>query len=458
LSLSSLGIGSGLDIRGLVDQLVAAERQPVETRLARREIEATTELSAFSRVSGALSSLDAALGAIDEATDFDLRTVATGDEDALGVTVSGGAALGAFQVVVERIAQRQRLGSVEQAAGSTFGGTAGDGLTFTVADETFSVDLSAATDLAGVRDAIVEAAGGALSASLVTTDDGSQALVLNASDTGEANAISIAYEGTLSAETFGFTTLNRNASGDPIGSLSELDARIIVDGFAATRSDNRITDVLEGVSFDLRRADPGAIIEVAVASDVGTISSRIGEVVTRYNALLDTIEEVTAFGGETGPSGVLIGDATIRALQSRVRDALGVGTAETSALGISSTETGRLEFESGTFVTRLTDEPEATATAVTGENGLITRLRAQVQAYSGSEGLITARTEGLDARIDDIAEARLDLEERLVRVERRLVDQFSALDALVAQLNTTGSFLTQQLDNLPGFRLGDSRR
>ncbi|MEE4301201.1 MAG: flagellar filament capping protein FliD, partial [Pseudomonadales bacterium] len=281
MSLSSLGIGSGLDIRGLVDQLVAAERQPVETRLARREIEATTELSAFSRVSGALSSLDAALGAIDEATDFDLRTVATGDEDALGVTVSGGAALGAFQVVVERIAQRQRLGSVEQAAGSTFGGTAGDGLTFTVADETFSVDLSAATDLAGVRDAIVEAAGGALSASLVTTDDGSQALVLNASDTGEANAISIAYEGTLSAETFGFTTLNRNASGDPIGSLSELDARIIVDGFAATRSDNRITDVLEGVSFDLRRADPGAIIEVAVASDVGTISSRIGEVVTR---------------------------------------------------------------------------------------------------------------------------------------------------------------------------------
>lgn len=80
VSISSLGIGSGLDIRGLVDQLVAAERDPVTARLTRREIDITSDLSAFSRVSGALSSLASALAAVSEESDFDVRVGISSDQ------------------------------------------------------------------------------------------------------------------------------------------------------------------------------------------------------------------------------------------------------------------------------------------------------------------------------------------------------------------------------------------
>lgn len=352
---------------------------------------------------------------------------------------------------MQRLAQRHRLGSGEFAEGTTFGGGVDDGLSFTVGEASFAVDLSDATDLAGVRDAIVDAAAGALDASIVTTDDGSQALVLNARDTGEANAVTIAYEGALTSGTFGFATLNTDPDGAALGGLDELDAQLEVDGFTVTRATNRVTDVLEGVTLDLRVADANARVEVAVTSDVGTLSQRMGTVVERYNALLGTIEELTAFGGEDGPSGALIGDATLRALQSRVRDAIGVGTEATTELGISSGDDGRLQFDSGAFVTRLTENPTAVVAAVAGEDGLATRLAAQVEVYAdGSDGLIKARTDGLDARLEDISEQREALATRLEALERRYIDQFTALDGLIAQFNTTGSFLAQQLANLPG--------
>ena len=450
MSISSLGIGSGLDVRGLVDQLVAAERDPVEGRLAQRQFELTADLSAFSRVSGALSSLSSALDALADAEDFDVRLGTSSDTDAVSVSIDDGAPLGGFDVVVDRLAQRHRLGSAEQLASATFGGGVGDSLDFTVGETSFSVDLSVATDLAGVRDAIREAGAGVVGATIVTTDGDQQALVLSSSETGAAEAISISYGGSLSSATFDFSLLNTDANGALLSDVSELDAQLRVDGFTATRSDNRIDDVVEGVTLDLRAADPASTIRVDVSSDLGTLSNRMNTVVERYNALVATVDELTAFGGPDAPSGALLGDSTIRSLQTRVRDALGVGTEATETLGITSDEAGRLVFDSGAFVTQLADANETTIAALTGTDGLVTRLKAQAEAFSGDDGLIGDRTDGLDARLEDIDDARLALADRLQSVESRLLAQFTALDGLIASFNTTGSFLAQQLENLPG--------
>ena len=45
MAITASGIGSGLDVKSLVDQLVAAERQPVATRLAAQEARATAQLT-----------------------------------------------------------------------------------------------------------------------------------------------------------------------------------------------------------------------------------------------------------------------------------------------------------------------------------------------------------------------------------------------------------------------------
>ena len=54
-SIISSGIGSGLDIAGLVQNLVAAEAAPVETRIGKQEARAQAKLSAFGSLKSALS-------------------------------------------------------------------------------------------------------------------------------------------------------------------------------------------------------------------------------------------------------------------------------------------------------------------------------------------------------------------------------------------------------------------
>jgi flagellar hook-associated protein 2 len=57
----------------------------------------------------------------------------------------------------------------------------------------------------------------------------------------------------------------------------------------------------------------------------------------------------------------------------------------------------------------------------------------------------------LDKSLEKVGDERLDLEDRLQTLEKRMLNQFIAMDTLVAQYNNTGSYLASQLSALPGF-------
>ena len=88
----------------------------------------------------------------------------------------------------------------------------------------------------------------------------------------------------------------------------------------------------------------------------------------------------------------------------------------------------------------------------TGSRGTITFIEGVaertvnlVTGILGADGAIASRTEGLNQALEEVQQDRLDLEERLTSYRERLVAQFSAADALIAQLNNTRDFVTQQL-------------
>lgn len=92
---------------------------------------------------------------------------------------------------------------------------------------------------------------------------------------------------------------------------------------------------------------------------------------------------------------------------------------------------------------------EVTSTELDAPAGIIVRLQEVVSGYlggSGEQGIIDARTQGLNRDIDRIDDQRLTQELRLERYEARLVQQFSALDLLVANLQSSGDFLLSQLN------------
>ena len=196
-SLGYGGIGSGLDINGMVQQLVAADRKPADSSLNRLETGAKFKLSALGTVSSAFSTLETALKALKAADAFDARTVKSSVDTVLAATVGkstsagGSTPTGAYSIEVLALASANKwVADAPVAADARFG--AGK-LTLTVAGEDLSIDIAADSTLADVRSAINAAARSkGVQASVLTSNDG-QFLSLSSDKSGAANTISLSF-------------------------------------------------------------------------------------------------------------------------------------------------------------------------------------------------------------------------------------------------------------------------
>ena len=88
-SISSPGIGSGINVTQLVSQLVAAERAPEDRRIQRKDSEARADLAAFSTIRNALSSLRGATNTLNTAASAQPGRKTT-VQDGAGFTASAG--------------------------------------------------------------------------------------------------------------------------------------------------------------------------------------------------------------------------------------------------------------------------------------------------------------------------------------------------------------------------------
>jgi len=452
-SIRSLGVGSGLDIDNLVQQLVAAERQPVQSRLARSEARVQSQLSAFGTVSGALSALNDSVSALQNGDSLTGRSATSSEPDVFTATATPEAATGTFNVEVVELARADRVASQAFASSDTEVGTGT--LELGLGGSSFSLDIDGSNnELAQIRDAINSAdANPGITASVINSDDGSR-LILSANETGAANTVSV----SASGGDGGLADLQ------PLTSLQAAsDAVVRVNGFEVTSSENSISGVIQGVTLELGEARPGETFELAVIEDRSRLLDQARNLVERLNSLSDTIDRVTAFNPESGEAAPLLGDSALRTIESRISGVLasqvgppGTAFGSLPALGIRTGADGQLAIDEARFNQALDEAPQTVEAVLTGQQGVVTQLGAFLDDAVGDTGLIAGRQDGLRSRLDGIDQQRVDLEQRISRIEERFLRQFSALDGLVANLNQTGNFLQQQLANLPGVRGSDS--
>ncbi|MFN2329081.1 MAG: flagellar filament capping protein FliD [Chromatocurvus sp.] len=445
--ISSLGAGSGLDLDSLVQRLVAAERQPTETRLDRNEARFQSQLSAIGTVKGALSALRDASQSLGGGSGLDARTVTSSDPEVFTASAAPGLAPSSFGIEVVSLASANKVASDPVATADTQVGSGT--LTLSVGDNSFSIDVDeGAGSLADIRDAINRAPGNTSVSAAVLNEDGGSRLILTARNTGAANSIAIAAtggDGGLSALT---TTTELQAASDAV---------VNVDTFTFSSPSNRVDGIIEGLTLDLVKADPGNVQTVTIAEDRSAAVDKVRGLVERLNALTSATGRVASYDADTGEAGPLLGDATLRGINSRVQQILGaqVGAAGPAfnslpALGITTNEAGLLELNESALNRALDESPNVLTTVLGGENGIATRLGSYLGDVLGSNSLIANREQGLRTSLDAIGDQREALDRRIESVEARFISQFSALDGLVAQLSQTGDFLQQQLSNLPG--------
>ena len=174
-----------------------------------------------------------------------------------------------------------------------------------------------------------------------------------------------------------------------------------------------------------------------------------------------SFNQVASFDAVTGVATTLLGDATVRSIESRLRDelargAFGAGSSSTRvAIGISTDVNGKLSVDRTKLDAALAADPNSVRDLFAASDGLAVRMSAALEGFTGSGGIIDSRTDGIDGRLITIGEQRAVLDRRMASLEQRLLTQFIAMDALVGRLRTTSDFLTTQLASLQSLFLRD---
>jgi flagellar hook-associated protein 2 len=453
MAISASGLGSGLDIKSLVDQLVSAERQPVANRLALQEAKANAQLTALGRLKGALSTFQTAVTSLADPDQFQKRAVTVSDAERITAVAGTDATPAAYQVEVVSLAAAHRLVS---GPFPTAGSAVGTGqLTVTSGADSMTIEITPSNNtLAGIRDAINASVNNpGVRATIVTGSDGAH-LILVATEAGAANAITVnavtAGSGLESLE-YGAGTTNAMTQA-----TAAADAVVEIDGFTVTSTTNRIEGAIEGVTIDLLQAEPGTLIDLEVAYDTEAARASVNAFVNSYNGVLGTIAELTAYNRDTNTGGALLGDAATRAIKTALREALGRAVGDSSdpfrtlaEIGITTGSNGRLSVDSERLADALAADFDGVGRVLADEDGgVAVRLQSIVDDVLGTAGRISARESTLRTQLDQIGDRRETLEARMEQVRKRYETQFNALDRLVGQLNQTSTFLTNQLANL----------
>lgn len=460
MPITSTGIGSGLDIQGMVQQLVAAEGQPAEARIARQEARTQAKLSAFGTLKSSLAKFRDSLETMKDLAQFLARKATSSNEESFTVAADSAAVPALYSVEVVELAQAQKLSSAafEDAEAVVGTGT----LTIGLGNSTFNVEIDeAGNTLGSIRDAI-NAAGDnpGVAATLVNADSGTY-LLLGSQDTGSDRTITVTQDGGDG----GLASIAYDPENGP-AALTEVtpasDAHVRIDGLDIFSDSNTVAGAIDGVTVSLVAAAPGETAELRVENDAAAVRDTVGGFVDAYNDLVETFDRLTAFDPESQTAAALQGEATIRGVREQIRrefsnavDALNLPFGTLSEVGIETELDGKLAVDDARISEVIDDNFTALGQLFAHpDEGYATRLFDIVDGLLDTDGLIEARTAGLNDRVDRYNEQREALGERLGALETRLLRQFNALDTLVGQLSATSNFLAQQLANLP--KIGSS--
>lgn len=228
---TSLGIGSGIDIKGTVSQLTAAEGKPQLDAIAAKTSVSQAKLSGLGTLKGALSAFQSAVKGLEEGSLNETKKVSSSDEKILKVSGSQEADASAHAIKVESLAKPQR--SVSNAEFKKGDVVSEGSLVFNdkEGNPTFSVKITKGENdtLEGLRDAINKAEKNKnIVASIVNVDSKSggtvSKLVLTAKNPGSENAFTV--DASLGDMRF---NLNDNLSSANFTTVKASDAKIIID-------------------------------------------------------------------------------------------------------------------------------------------------------------------------------------------------------------------------------------
>ncbi len=448
MTISFGGLATGLDTNGIIDAIMAVERQP----LARLETDKTwlnNRLSAFTELDSKLNTFLDSITDLGDPEVLAKRSVSLSSSDYFSATVSSEALAGtSYQVEVLSIAQVQKTVSDAGFADKT-SNTFGTGtLNLTVGTTTTGIDITTENNsLEGIMQAINDAGLG-VTASII--NDGTASpyrLMLTGEDVGTS----------FSLDTTGLT-----GGTDSLGTFTDTQtatqAHIQVDGIDIYSDNNTISEAIPGVTLDLTQTSTGTTTRVDVELNKTSIQSTIEEFAKGYNEVVQFITGQSTMGDTE--AGVLAGDAGINSIKRHLQNMLtdpysNSGVFSTlSELGFETQKDGTIVVNSeklGDAIDNNLDSVVSLLAGDDGQSGLASEFQDYLESMTDStDGMLAGRRESINNNIKQIDAQIERTEARLAKREETLRAQYLAMEQLVSQWNSTGDYLMQQLDSISG--------
>jgi flagellar hook-associated protein 2 len=455
--ISFQGLGSGLQVGEIVDAIVNSEKVPYESRLNQQQAIITADISAVGSLKSALEKVQESIADLADVDKYQQRTTSGGD-DFLSLTSTKDASVGNYSVKVDALATSHKLLSEaidsEEAVGE---GT----LSLNSGTNSFDVTVSDTDTLSDIRDSINDSEDNDSVIATIITDDNGQHLVLSSKESGVANSITITANDVGDGDNTDALGLSRLASNNLTEVEAAADAQITIDGtVVVTSSTNEFKNVIDGIDITAKKVQDvdDDLSKVKITEDNSNIKGTLDEFVKAYNELIDLSTNLGKVGD--GNSGILSGDSLLRGVMSKIRDELSSnfdfgndGQTSLSQLGIETDRYGKLSVDDSKLNDAINENVDNVQSFFIGtdtKSGFAGTVDELLSFYTESDGLIQGRIDSKEDQLTNLDDDRASFSRKMSSLEARLTAQYNSMDLLVAGLNSTSSYLMQQLDNMPG--------
>ena len=274
-----------------------------------------------------------------------------------------------------------------------------------------------------------------------------------------------------------FSLVSSSDNGNPITDVSfatslqtAANASLRVDGISYSRNSNSVTDIISGVTLELKTTTPNPTTTSASLSlgrDSTAIKANINAFVTAYNEANSILTEVSNAKSSLDTYGAtMVGDATVQTIRQQLRNMLG-GTSSTPGsrvgalwqMGLSVDKAGEMKVDAAKLDSTLQNNFDDVVQTFTGNrNGLsiFSSLPAglagdavkKITNLLSSSGPLQTGSDSATARNKKYQDDLTALDTRMAGLLARYTAQFATMDSLVGRIKGQQASLKSSFDGM----------
>ncbi|MCB9228175.1 MAG: flagellar filament capping protein FliD [Deltaproteobacteria bacterium] len=427
---------AGID-PSMIEKLVEVQKIPLNSAMKRREA-TTEEKKEVEKLNTLLSGLDTSLNGLKTRYDFYKLKLDSSHPDIVDGTVAAGALLGSYEMEVRAMARTEK----ELAYGFPDKDETPVGFGYMLIErddgEEIEVEVEPYTTLQQLAEQINDAEAG-VKAMVVNTKyyPDSYRLLVISEKSGKEAKIQIDEDTT-------FLEFKEQVTG------RNLD--VLFEDVPVTDEDNILDELIDGVTLNIRRSEPGTRIQISVVHDLDATMEGIKTFVESYNAIAGFINGQFMKDPKTGGYGLLSGDSSLKHVMRQMQNAVvglpkgGERFNSLAEIGITTNpKTGELMMNESKVRESLTENYDSVADLFIRTKdsvGVAEALSQKVKNFRDPGfGAVKSRLRALDRIIDsqdkEIERRERQLESREAAIRRK----FTALESTLADLQGQGDFI-----------------